>query len=279
MTERLDRLFYPPGQVTHTFLDSRGDQIYVVIHEPKEKIHAVVVLAGPFGIERSASYIHLMRWLHYAAALGFAVLYFDYRGAGESSGSFASFTFSDWEKDAEEMAHHAKRLWPGKRIILQGLRFGALLASRLFARGLGDGLLLWEPPKSANAMLVEILKRKLAADLTCATNATPQSRGQLISVMEAGGTIEIEGTPWNPALWQGSTAFALAVPDERERRPWHVIRLGTSPQPNSLSRSANHSYAVIPKPPFWFKVTTMYPNLAPLFELSREVLEQHTKRA
>ena len=82
------------------YLDFNGEQLYYVLHRvPNPK--GAVVLVSPFATERPESYVPWARWARCLAANGFAALRFDYRGVGESTGSFAKMSLPEWREDIE----------------------------------------------------------------------------------------------------------------------------------------------------------------------------------
>ena len=82
------------------FFPVRGEHLYTVLHEVKEPV-ARVLLVGAFTLERHTSYRAWVQWARYLAARQIEVLRYDYRGIGESTGSFEEMTFETWIEDVE----------------------------------------------------------------------------------------------------------------------------------------------------------------------------------
>ena len=76
------------------YVESRGSQIYSVLHGVADPI-ARVLLVGPFASERFASYVPWVRWARYLASRRIEALRFDYRGVGESAGTFEDASFDE----------------------------------------------------------------------------------------------------------------------------------------------------------------------------------------
>src|SRR5271169_1081457 len=155
MENQVDRQSNPLEQAG--YLGSCGTYIYSVLHGVADPV-ARVLLVGPFASERYASYIPWVRWARFLAARRIEALRFDYRGVGESTGVFEDMSFGIWKDDVEFLAGWLKSRSPDVPLVLHGLELGALLASKIFAAGIGDALLLWSAPANAN----EVLRRPLS---------------------------------------------------------------------------------------------------------------------
>ena len=127
-----------------------------------------VVLCPPLGKEA----VHAYRTMALAAQLlaerGVAVLRFDYRGTGDSTGAeFSPDAVENWRRDVVAAVEHARRVVPGG-VALGGLRAGALCAALAAAECEPLlGLALWDPVVSGRAYLREqtvLYKMKVGAD-------------------------------------------------------------------------------------------------------------------
>lgn len=201
------------------YLGVGNEQVYYVKHTAKNA-RAVAVLAGPFAAERSHVYISWVRWARYLAARGIEVVRFDYRGTGESTGSFEDFAFAAWLEDLQHVARWAKA---GRPLLLQGYRMGALLCAKAFAAGLGDAMLLWFPAKSARDMLYEGLRQRIIADFGRKDGERPD-RDQYMAKIEAGDVVEVEGYPWTARLLAEANDLALMMPDQGHPRPHRLVK-------------------------------------------------------
>ncbi len=190
------------------YFEVDGAHLYTVLHEVQDPI-ASVLLIGPFASERHNSYLAWVRWARYLAASGFEVLRFDYRGIGESTGAFNDMTFSIWSKDIFELAQRHRHRNPSVPFVLHGFELGGLFAGSIFDRGLGDALLMWSPPASANQSLRSTFMRWIAMKhlFTPAEVRLPASH--YFRQLEEGGSLRVEGYLWSSALWQDSFHFSL----------------------------------------------------------------------
>jgi len=206
------------------YFDFADGQIYTVTHAAMRPRRGTVLLCGPFGIERERSYMTLVQWARTLADRGFEVMRFDYRGHGESTGCFEDMTLARWREDAAFCASRLSAAMHGDALVLQGTRLGALIAAELFASGVGDGLLLWEPPVSAEALLRDTLRHNLIQQRMAEPDAPPRVREQLIAALEAGEHVNVDGYFWSLDLWKDAQRHPLILPASSEPRPWHVLQ-------------------------------------------------------
>jgi alpha-beta hydrolase superfamily lysophospholipase len=197
---------YPQEQAK--YFSVPGAELYTVLHQAPDPI-ARVLLVGPFASERHFSYHPWVRWARYLAARRIEVLRYDYRGIGESTGDFENISFGEWLEDMELLAKSFAESSPRLPFVLHGLELGAILAARGFDQGLGDGLLLWSPPKTANQALRSSLLRWAGLEqlFESAQNRKPAS--EYIRELESGRSIEVQGYTWSSNLWHSSNDFLM----------------------------------------------------------------------
>jgi alpha-beta hydrolase superfamily lysophospholipase len=206
-----------PAAETPGYLPHQGESLYVVRHTAApSRPRGAVVLAGPMSLERSHAMLTWVRWARNLAANGFEAWRFDYRGVGESTGDFRTQTFDTWSSDLGAVLDHVRAQQPPLLVVL-GLRLGALLAQRAFANGAADGVIAWEPPSGGKPMLMDMLRRKLAADYMELASETKKTRDDYVRGLEAGEVVEVEGYPWSRELWLSSAAYAFGPASSCER--------------------------------------------------------------
>lgn len=128
------------------FLDlPDGQFLYGFHYLPERTPTTAVLLIPPIGRERLRAYRESANLARALADAGHAVLRFDYRGEGESSGQFFESTVDSRLEDIRAVAGELMRRSPAPRLVLLGLHLGGLLAV-LAAESLKPfGLLLVDP--------------------------------------------------------------------------------------------------------------------------------------
>jgi pimeloyl-ACP methyl ester carboxylesterase len=218
----MEHLNHPLEQ--YGYLELGGDHIYSVLHGAANPL-ARVLLVGSFASERYFSWTPWVRWGRFLAERGIEALRFDYRGVGESTGAFETLSFSDWQEDVEFLARFLQRRSPNRPLILHGLEMGAVLASKAFAAGLGDALLLWSDPSDGTQVLRRPLSRHGFRNLFARKSAA-----DYIREIEAGGVLEVDGYLWRRRLWRESFTFRTlpGQPTDRGRPVKSVTLKGTA---------------------------------------------------
>ena len=223
-----------------------GAHLYTVLHGSVDPV-ARVLLVGPFASERHHSYIPWVRWARYLAARRIECLRYDYRGIGESTGVFENMSFDTWKKDVDLLAGWLESQSPHVPLMLHGLELGALLAAKAFDAGVGDGLLLWSPPASANQALRATLSRRISIEQAFKYGDERKPSSYYIGQLESGGFLEVEGYQWSGRLWQESFGFELpagmagegAVASMSER-PLRIVKLDQGMAPLTKGSSVGY---------------------------------------
>jgi len=231
------------------YLEAPGADLYAVLHDVKAPV-ARVLLLGPFAAERHFSYVPWVKWARFLAGHGISALRYDYRGMGESTGAFEDLSFEQCVQDAEGLARWLKDQSPEAPLILHGLELGGILASRLFAKGCGDALLLWSAPANANEVLRSALLRRIAVEHTFKNIGEPKPLAHFIRQLETDQQVEVEGYTWSGKLWRESLQFDAVIPPEsgvdREQRPVRHVKLDRSAAP--LVKGSSLGYVVALNP-------------------------------
>lgn len=122
-----------------------------------------VVFCGGFGKEFEIARTPVSRFLAELAARGVGGYRFDYLGYGDSDGEFEEATFSTMCRDLEAAIAEARRRTGAGRIVLAGLRLGALVAEAVAGRLPGvAGLVMWAPTLQPREYLHETLRQNVS---------------------------------------------------------------------------------------------------------------------
>lgn len=255
---------------TAGFLDHHGEQLYYVLTEATGPRRGGMVIAMPFAGERPHSYPTVVRWARLAAALGFDVVRFDYRGIGESTGDFAAFNLTDRLEDMRACAQFLRTRIGDAPLVLHGMRLGAVLASELFASGIGDGLVLWASATSAQDHLFEVLRFTIAQEMVLDPKAPRRTRDECIQLLENGGRVNVAGYFWALSLWKDSANRPLVLPGAGESRPWRAVDIRFKVRPDAPQDPHRLQVACAR---FWEEGLRMHPEVDPLLDDGKKWLE------
>ncbi len=186
------------------------ERLFGVLHTPVNTRGYGVLLCAPFAHEHGFAHRMLVEFARKLAAAGAHVLRFDYRGHGDSSGAFASYTVEHLEYDVIQAIAELERRAGVPCSVLFGLRLGATLAVRAALKSGRDPLLvLWEPIAQGDKHLDEILRVVMSKDVAHGDGGKPRTRAELRKVMVEGGEVILEGHPLTSGWYASLMALDL----------------------------------------------------------------------
>lgn len=137
-----------------------GDQtLFGWLHPARGSVasDAGVVICNPFGYEAICSHRSLRAFAETCAAAGIPALRFDYFGTGDSSGNtFEGDQITRWCDDIRAAIKALEDLRGVRRIVLVGVRLGALLSGLVASEDRIDGLVAVAPVVSGRRYLREL---------------------------------------------------------------------------------------------------------------------------
>jgi uncharacterized protein len=214
------------------------------------------------------------------ARRGYPVLRFDYMGHGDSDGDFEQATVTTRMSDIACAVQALKAETGSTSVGLLGLRFGATLAA-LTADTLPEisRLVLWDPIVDGAAYMQEVLLSNLATQ-SAVHQKILHTREELVTQMEAGGTVNIEGYGLTHALYAGVSGIKLQPPHSYAD-PSLVAQTGRAnqkPKKNLEILCAGYAageLALCTEEPFWREIKAYCPRAENLYRSTLDWLNKH----
>lgn len=218
------------------FLPGSHGRLHAVHHRPADGTppRGGVLCLAPFAEEMNKSRRMLTLAARRLAADGWGVLIVDAFGCGDSEGDFADARWDVWLDDYAACARLLQTRHPG-RLVLWGLRTGALLAAELAAGGRCsvDALLYWQPVPAGELALTQFLRLRLAAGLMDGSKETAAS---LRERLQAGESLEIAGYELHPQLADALGRSRLLPPPAGVPVHWLELVADTARTPSVAAR-------------------------------------------
>jgi alpha-beta hydrolase superfamily lysophospholipase len=182
-----------------------------------------VVFCNAFGKEFVLARTHVSRFCRELAARGVGAYRFDYQGYGDSEGEFADATFSAMCRDLEAAVAEARRRCRVEKVVLAGVRFGALVAEAVASRSADTaGLVMWAPTLPAWDYFYDALRQTISMQ-TAMLGKIVLTRDQIIENVLAGQPSRADG-------------YDLACTDEGFRLGAAMIRELQAYSPAEITR-------------------------------------------
>lgn len=154
------------------------------------------------------------------AKAGWTVLQVDLLGCGDSAGDFSDATWDRWLDDVTGSAAWL-RARCGERLVLWGLRAGALLVAEAATRiEPVPQLVLWQPVISGKQFLQQFLRLKAAGEMVSQADGERTGTRALRDQLARGEAVEIAGYTISSGLALGLEAAELQPPGTATRAAW-----------------------------------------------------------
>lgn len=267
--------------------DSR--RLFGVLHLPASGAACTraIVMSHPFGEEKLWSHRVFVSFARALAERGYAVLRFDYSGAGDSSGDTADASLAAHLEDlAAAISQLSARCPAVTRVGLIGLRLGAsyaaifcerFAADARFASLHGGPLILWECVTDGDAYFMELLRSNMATQMAV-YGEVRDNREALMERIRGGTPVNVDGYDiGKPLLESAGRTDLLPFDPKRHAGPTLVLQIGATEQQKTRDDlqklAASYSRGSLlraAEQPFWREIKPFYGRAG---ELSRATLE------
>jgi exosortase A-associated hydrolase 2 len=272
------------------FFFAREDaRLFGILHSPDAKAKPLAfVMSHPFGEEKLWSHRVFVSCARALAERGYAVLRFDYCGAGDSSGMSADTSLSSHRADLQAAIRTLEQRMPSvQRIGLIGLRLGASFAALLLEashespRLRSAPLVLWDPILDGDAYFQELLRSNLSTQLAVYGKVV-DNREVLTARIRAGFTVNVDGYEIGKDLLESCGVNTLITTEaKRHDGPTLVVQIAASEaqkeRPELKALAASYSQGTLlraAEQPFWREIKPFYPRAGQLQEATLRWLDE-----
>lgn len=242
------------------FFELAGESLFGFLHRPAAPPRAGIVLCHAFAEEKLWSHRVYVSFAREAAAAGYAVLRFDMRGEGDSSGEFEDSTVDTRVEDVARAVQELRHKVPGiPSVILLGHRLGGSIAAAavLQTTDLADQLAIWDPIVDGTEYFGQLLRSNLTTQMATEGKVT-RTRETLINGLNAGNQVVVDGYGLTASLYRGITSLQLSTLSDAFARRSLVIEVAkgeqsapSAPFAQLAASRPELTCAVVTEPPFW----------------------------
>ena len=217
-----------------------------ISYRPAGACRGALVLADPFAEEKKSAENTLAALGRALAEAGFWAWHWDYRGTGDSGGSFEGFTLDDWREDLRAAVAHA-RAEGAERVGLLGLRLGATLAAEIAEEVGACCLVLWEPITDGERYVRELRQRTAIKGML--TGDQPQSTGG--TPVPPGPGMDLGGYLVTPKMLEQLAAVRLA---DLPKLPALIVECNARGLVTERTRALGGDARALVLEPFWQRI-------------------------
>lgn len=245
------------------FLDVDGDRIFAGLHRAAQPASRALVMCHPLGEEKLWSHRVFVSFARDAAAAGFAVLRFDFRGEGDSDREFHESDFETRVQDACRAVEFVRETDPTiTEVTLLGLRLGAsVAAAAAVQRSDVARLVLWDPVVDGAAYMQTVLRLNLMYQMAVHRRVI-EDRDALVARLAKSDTVNVEGYEVAEALFRQVSGFRMREVLPRFAGDTLIVQINqgeapVKPELASLAEGAARCRIVAAREePFWKEIKT-----------------------
>lgn len=244
-----------------------GDvHLHGVLHHGDDNVGWGLVLADPFAEEKKCAHRSLVETARTLATDEISCLRFDYRGCGDSPGSFEEFDIRSWIQDTTDAALFLRSKLHGARVGLLGLRLGASIGMLAAERhDIFDFVILWEPMVNGREYLKMNLRRSLIKAML--TDSASFDAESISEEHVRADTVDFDGYPLTQRLREQIEDINMDDDLPHFTGPALILHLGPREQvPAELQTLADgmaHARAeAVRQEPFWQRIGLTDPSPA-----------------
>ena len=211
------------------FVAGSAGRLFVSCFAPAHGTDTWLLFVPPFAEEMNKSRRMLARLGYALAADGIGLCLPDLYGSGDSEGDFGDASMAIWQRDLRDIAQWLQTEHSCRRLLLGGLRYGALLAMSSRA-ALPDvaACLLWQPIAKGQQQLTLFLRLRQAAAIM--GGGAKETLKDLQQQLDQGQSLEVAGYLLPAELAAAMAAQNLAELAPPAGLPLHWLELSRDPE-------------------------------------------------
>lgn len=231
------------------------------MHLPGGQARCGVLFCNPLFEERKSAQRVMVDCARALCNDGIAVMRFDYRGCGDSDGTFEDFLPDDWCMDIRLAYDLLTKRINSKSIGILGLRLGANFALKSFTDGVSPSFfVLWEPIADGVAYMDHELRRKLLREMVTHGKGHT-SREDLTNNAVRGESFDLDGYPVTASLYEAIKNINLR--DDLKADSGRLLLINITHDEKAAGAmlalreempTGGYSFEVVTEPPFWNRV-------------------------
>jgi len=169
---------------------------YDIFYTSLNSSNKVWFICNPLFEEALYSYDVLKNFSNFTHMHDYSSIRHDYTGTGNSDGELLNSTIDNWILESIELINSIAK---DKEIHLLGLRYGAVIASKIAKSIKTEKLILWAPIFDSEDYFQKLLKYNIATQYSTHKKIDTNSQ-QLEEILKNGKSIEVQGFEINDSF-------------------------------------------------------------------------------